>query len=268
MRNWGFLTARALLIENKGAWKLDHERLFITKPKSRFVCSRCNMVTAYSARDVCPKKACGGKLGPRLFVPKQENIIARWVAGSTEPQFSSLKSEEHTAQINKNLAKQIEDRFREEKPRADGVNLLSSTTTFEMGINIGDLQKILLRNAPPSNASYVQRVGRAGRGRDKNSVCVTLCRRTKYDADAWKEPPRLMSGEVRTPTVFIENRVIAQRHFNAVVFAKYLRIKIRDERALGQLSQRIRLEAFLSLEERAKLPVDWRRVKPTDIFLD
>jgi ATP-dependent helicase YprA (DUF1998 family) len=108
-----------------------------------------------------------------------------------------LKSEEHTAQINKDLAKRIEDEFRDER-----VNLLSSTTTFEMGINIGDLQKVLLRNAPPSKASYIQRVGRAGRGGDKNAVCVTLCRRTKYDADAWAEPALIMSGDVRTPTVF------------------------------------------------------------------
>jgi len=265
---WDFLTSRDLLIENKGAWKLDHERLLVTRSESRYVCNRCNIVTVYSAKDCCPRKGCDGKLGRRSFDPTQENIIARWVAGTTEPQFSSLKSEEHTAQINKNLAKQIEDRFREEEPRVDGVNLLSSTTTFEMGINIGDLQKILLRNAPPSSASYVQRVGRAGRGRDKNSVCVTLCRRTKYDADAWKDPPRLMSGEVRTPTVFTENKVIAQRHFNAVVFAKYLRIKIRDERALGQIRQKIRLEAFLPSEERAKLPSDWRLVRPTDLFLD
>jgi DEAD/DEAH box helicase/MrfA Zn-binding domain/Helicase conserved C-terminal domain len=265
---WDFLTSKSLLIENKGTWKLDHERLFVAKPVFRYVCQRCGWTTAYSAKDCCPRKGCDGQVSRLSFDPSQENIIARWVAGITEPQFSSLKSEEHTAQINKTLAKQIEDRFREEEPRADGVNLLSSTTTFEMGINIGDLQKILLRNAPPSSASYVQRVGRAGRGSDKNSVCVTLCRRTKYDADAWKEPPRLMSGEVRTPTVFIENRVIAQRHFNAVVFAKYLRIKIRDERAFGQLRQKIRLEAFLSLDERAKLPVDWRLVRPTDIFLD
>lgn len=109
----------------------------------------------------------------------------------------------HTAQINKEVARRVEEDF-----RADGVNLLSSTTTFEMGINIGDLQKVLLRNAPPTSASYVQRVGRAGRGKDKNSVCVTVCRRTKYDADAWREPERLMSGTIRPPTVFLKNRLI------------------------------------------------------------
>ena len=86
-------------------------------------------------------------LESRPFDATRENSIARWVSGEGAPQFTTLKSEEHSAQINKDLAKRIEDEF-----RAEGVNLLSSTTTFEMGINIGDLQKVLLRNAPPTSA--------------------------------------------------------------------------------------------------------------------
>lgn len=260
---WDFLTVRSLLIENKGGWKLGYERIFVKKSTARYACNRCGIITAYSAKKCCPRKGCGGGLEPRLFDPAQANIIGRWVSGTGEPRFTTLKSEEHTAQINKDLAKVIEDEF-----RAEGVNLLSSTTTFEMGINIGDLQKILLRNAPPSSANYVQRVGRAGRGKDKNSVCVTLCRRTKYDADAWNEPPRLMSGEVRTPTVFIQNNVIAQRHFNAVVFAKFLRIKIADERALGQVKQQTRLEAFLPQDARVNIPHGWFQIRPSNLFLD
>lgn len=260
---WDFLTTQSLLIKNKGGWKLDHERLFVTKPTSRYVCNRCGIVTAYSAKNCCPRKACEGNLEPRLFDLAQASIIARWVSGQGSPRFFTLKSEEHTAQINKDLAKTIEDQF-----RAEGINLLSSTTTFEMGINIGDLQKVLLRNAPPSSANYVQRVGRAGRGKDKSSVCITLCRRTKYDADMWHEPPRLMSGEVRTPTVFIENYVIAQRHFNAVVFAKFLRVRIADERALGQIKQQIRLEGFLTCEARTQIPVGWLQLSPSNLYLD
>ena len=177
-----------------------------------------------------------------------------------------MKSEEHTAQINKDLAKKVEDEF-----RAEGVNLLSSTTTFEMGINIGDLQKVLLRNAPPSSANYVQRVGRAGRGEDKNAVCVTLCRRTKYDADAWNDPPdRLMSGEVRTPTVFTKNQIIAQRHLNAVAFARFLRIKIAEEGVLGggEIKQQIPLEAFLPPDSRAKIPKGLSHVSQATPSLD
>lgn len=260
---WNFMVSRSLLIENKGRWKLDHERIFLTKPSSRYVCNRCGIITAYSAKNCCPKKSCEGTLELRPFDPMHENIIAHWVSGTGERQFFTLKSEEHTAQISKDIAKAIEDEF-----RAEGINLLSSTTTFEMGINIGDLQKVLLRNAPPSSASYVQRVGRAGRGRDKNSVCVTLCRRTKYDADAWNDPPRLMSGEVRTPTVFTKNKVISQRHFNAALFAKFLRIKVVDERALGLVKQQIRLEGFLPIEARVGIPDGWFQIRPTNLYLD
>ncbi len=250
-----FLTSQFILVEKKGKWKLDHERLFVTKPTARYVCSRCSVITTYSAKQCCPHKGCRGKLEEHDFDPTFENIIARWVVGDETLSFTTLKSEEHTAQINKDLAKKIEDKF-----RADGVNLLSSTTTFEMGINIGNLQKVLLRNAPPSSASYVQRVGRAGRGGDKNAVCVTLCRRTKYDADAWRNPTLLMSGEVRTPTVFTQNRIIAQRHFNALVFARFLRIEVSDEKRLGtELKQQIPLDIFLSNDTRSqsKIPEKW-----------
>jgi hypothetical protein len=268
---WRFLTTRSLLIESKGTWKLDHERILVQKvgPTSRRVCSRCGIVTAYSSK-ACPRKGCDGALEVHAFDSTRANIIGRWVAGKSEPRFFTLKSEEHTAQINKDLAKQIEDRFRaENQPAGVGVvNILSSTTTFEMGINIGDLQKVLLRNAPPSSASYVQRVGRAGRGKDKNSVSVTLCRRAKYDADAWNDPPRLMSGEVRTPTVFIQNRVIGQHHFNAVLFAKFLRVKLAEERVLGPVRQQIRLEAFLPLETRAGIPEGWVQIRPSRLFVD
>lgn len=247
---WDFLTSNSLLIESRGQWKLDRERLFVVNASRRHVCTRCGIVTVYSAGQCCPRKECEGKLVPRTFDHTQENIIASWVSGAIVPRFSTLNSEEHTAQIEKDLAKKIEDAFR----AAEGVNLLSSTTTFEMGINIGDLQKVLLRNAPPTSANYVQRVGRAGRGEDKNAICVTLCRRTKYDADAWGDPPRLMSGEVRTPIVFISNRIIAQRHFNATVFAQFLRTKIVDERVLGSIGQSIRLESFLPPDAIENIP--------------
>lgn len=263
---WNFLTSAFILVEGRGnradSWQLDHERLFVAQPPQRFVCDRCHIVTAYAARQRCPRKGCEGTLRPQPFDPAQANIVERWVSG--ERRFTSLKSEEHTAQINKEVAKRIEDEF-----RAEGVNLLSSTTTFEMGINIGDLQKVLLRNAPPSSASYVQRVGRAGRGQDKNAVCVTLCRRTKYDADAWADPPRLMSGEVRTPTVFTANGVIARRHFNAAAFAKFLRAKVADERTLGgEVAQQTPLAPFLSAAAREGVPPDWVKLRPASLHLD
>lgn len=260
---WEFLLSQYVLIEDKGRCKLDHERILIVVPQSRYACDRCGIITGYSAKECCPRKDCEGKLQRTPFDPQKESIIAQWVADFGKYHFTTLKSEEHTAQINKDLAKKIEDEF-----RADGVDLLSSTTTFELGINIGDLQKVLLRNAPPTSANYVQRVGRAGRGNDKNSVCVTLCRRTKYDSDAWEDPSRLMSGAVSPPTVFISNYFIAQRHFNAVAFARFLRLRLLDQHALGDLGQQIRLEAFLLPQSRVGIPNGLSHLQSAGLFLD
>jgi len=267
-RIWKFLVEKRILApspKNSDLKKLYCEKFYLTKVAHRFVCNRCGIITAFSAKNVCPRKSCVGVLEEKPFDAATENLIARWVSGRGEPQFYTLKSEEHTAQIDKNYAKQIEDDFRAES----GINLLSSTTTFEMGINIGDLQKVLLRNAPPTSANYVQRVGRAGRGSDKNAICVTLCKRTKYDADAWENPSeRLMKGEISPPTVFIRNRFIAQRHFNAVVFARFLREKLNDEKVLREVKQKTLLAPFLPLDKRASIPDAWLKFQPTDAFLD
>jgi hypothetical protein len=74
-----------------------------------------------------------------------------------------------------------------------------------------------------------------------------------------------MSGEIKAPTVFIENKVVSQRHLNAVVFANYLRTKIAGERALGDITQKIRLEAFLPMDVRKQIPPVWSTTK---VFLD
>jgi hypothetical protein len=258
---WALLLKRHALCRNRDdKFQLFHEQLRLRVAGQRHVCGRCGIITSWAVKACCPRKACEGRLEPRAFVEDCENAIARWVAGANDMNLTSLRSEEHTAQINKDVAREIEEAF-----RGDGVNLLSSTTTFEMGINIGDLQKVLLRNAPPTAASYVQRIGRAGRGADKNAICVTLCRGTKYDLDMWAAPERLMAGAMRAPTVFLANRIIAQRHFNAVAFAAFLRELDRAGR-LPDKKQKIRLEGFLPSEARMALPKTWRTIEPAERF--
>jgi hypothetical protein len=219
---WDVLVRDGILRHEDGEkFRLYPSQLLIETAPSRYQCSTCRTITAWNCRGVCPKKECGGALADLPTDGNEDSVVARWVSGDETINYRSLASEEHTAQIAKETAALIEEDF-----RGQGVNLLSSTTTFEMGINIGDLQKILLRNAPPNAASYVQRVGRAGRGDDKNAVCVTLCKGTKYDLDCWREPhERLMLGTVNPPTVFLANAHLAQRHMNAYLFAEALRGK-------------------------------------------
>jgi hypothetical protein len=81
----------------------------------------------------------------------------------------------------------------------------------------------------------------------------------------WHAPGRLMSGAMRAPTVFLANRIIAQRHFNAVAFAAFLR-ELDATGRLPENKQSIRLEGFLPSEARTALPKTWRKLEPTELF--
>jgi len=261
---WDAMTRTATLRQGTGdLWQLLPSLMHLEMPPSRYCCNTCQTITGWNFNNVCPKKQCQGVLQPMNAISEDDRLVARWVSDQSDVPFQSLAAEEHTAQIAKDVAAIVEEDF-----RGAGVNLLSSTTTFEMGINIGDLQKVLLRNAPPSAASYIQRVGRAGRGADRNAVCVTLCKGTKYDLDCWREPgARLMAGTVNPPTVFLGNAHLAQRHINAVFFAAALRASLPLLDTLAR-RQQIPLGVCLSAEVRTGLPSAWFSKDTAAIVLD
>lgn len=180
--------------------------------------------------------------------------------GSLEP--FGLIAAEHTAQLtgyqsetpfNKTEEYELrfQDIFLENQPPID---VLSCTTTMEVGIDIGSLSGIALRNVPPQVANYQQRAGRAGRrGRSVASV-VTYAHGSSHDSYFYSAPDRIISGEVLTPIVYIENQQILSRHVNAYLLQRFFHDQVAAQpgnfrlfEALGTVEEFLTDETVCSL---------------------
>ena len=103
------------------------------------------------------------------------------------------------------------------------VNVLSCTTTFELGVDVGDLRATFMRNVPPSPANYAQRAGRVGRRAGKPGFAVTFARLRPHDIEHYRSPGRIIAGKIRAPSCYLSNPFIAIRHIYAVVLSEYFR---------------------------------------------
>lgn len=119
---------------------------------------------------------------------------------------------EHTAQIDKIVAKQSQEMFINKE-----INVLACSTTMEMGIDLGDLEVVLLCSLPPSPANYKQRAGRSGRDTSMvRSVCITLCNSDSIGLRTLKNPlERIINRPTAMPFVDLKSKQVVQRHVNS-----------------------------------------------------
>lgn len=168
-------------------------------------CVACQEWRAYDFRG-CPSPRCDtGRLEPASADP--DLYYVRLYRG--RPQRFTVA--EHSAQVSG------EDRARREKDFKEGrLDVLVCTPTLELGVDIGPLLTVVLRNAPPMPANYLQRVGRAGR-RLRIGFVSTFCGPGPHDRHAFENPPWLVAGEFRPPHVRLDNRRIVERHLRSFV---------------------------------------------------
>ena len=189
-------------------------------------CSRCHNLVHINLRGICPSYRCNnGDLEP---VDTDE---PRWSQNHYRHLYSELtpiplSAEEHTAQWTPSEAGAVQDRF----VRGE-LNALSCSTTFELGVDVGKLQAVLMRNVPPTTANYVQRAGRAGRRTDSAAFALTYAQRRSHDLTYYARPERMVAGRIRPPVVVVANEKIVRRHVHSVLFAAFFRWAV-DERGV------------------------------------
>ncbi len=207
------MTSRQFLIQTSEKWhKLNRNKWYFAKQDNPInVCNKCGAVTYVNVRGVCPQTNCDGRLFESADIPAKNKFYrAEYVNARLIP----MQSEEHTAQLSSSRATKLQKQF-----KAGKVNILSCSTTFEMGVDIGSLETVVLRNVPPSTANYVQRAGRAGRRNSSAALILTFARRRSHDLTYFNDPTKMIKGEIISPYLDTENIYIIRRHIHSIVMA-------------------------------------------------
>ena len=193
-------------------------------------CRTCGQIHPFAFEGNC--SICGSSL-----VDYQKPDDLRQIDYWRKPLFSkedvkSLNTEEHTAQLSfkdqkiETWAKteDYEMRFQDinvEKENSSPIDILSCTTTMEVGIDIGSLTAIGLRNVPPLRENYQQRAGRAGRRGTSLSTIATYAQGGPHDTYYFNNPESIIRGKPRRPWIDIKNEKIIGRHFNLICLTRF-----------------------------------------------
>ena len=190
-------------------------------------CKNCRRtITREVPHNLCPAWRCSGELEWIRENPDDYNLQL------LDDAYAMLRPEEHTAMVPHDHRERLENWFKGDSP---AVNCLVCTPTLELGIDIGRLDSVLMRNVPPLPANYWQRAGRAGR-RHRMAVNMTYCRPVSHDRAYFAEPPKLLGGRIDPPAFNLRNEVMVAKHVHATVIALLHRhgrdaARSEDERA-------------------------------------
>jgi ATP-dependent helicase YprA (DUF1998 family) len=211
-------------------------------------CQACRTTQRpFPGRTVCVN--CGQDQAVRIdpntdpvFAARKAYYRASTVEALRSPptQPTALIAGEHTAQLNAAQAEEVfskaeenellfqdvdlgRDNRNHERPAID---VLSCTTTMEVGIDIGTLSGVSLRNMPPARANYQQRAGRAGRRGNAVATVTAFGSADSHDEHYFTHPEQMIRGDVDDPILTLDNREIARRHITAYLLQRYHQEKL------------------------------------------
>lgn len=194
--------------------QLNHEvvRLWLPGNAERKHCHICSWpMSGAAAGAACPR--CHGEARPW---DADEIESHRTVRRLRSDRYVPLVAQEHTAQVPNDRRVELEEAFKASAAESP-LNLLACSPTMEMGIDVGGLDAVVLRNVPPRPDNYAQRGGRAGR-RTRIGLVVGYARKTPHDQYFFDHPEEMISGEIPAPAISLGNRDVILRHLCAIVF--------------------------------------------------
>ena len=202
--------------KKKGGYRISAEKVRLFRPERWYVCSKCRNITPYNLENVCPGYRCEGTL--QSVDPQACFADNHYYRLYHEMDIRRLRVREHTAQLSKETAYEYQKEFKTKQ-----IDVLSCSTTFEMGVDVGSLETVFMRNVPPSPANYAQRAGRAGRSLDSAAYALTFCNKSNHDFSFFADPTKMIKGRINPPKFAIENEKIAIRHVYATALSFFWR---------------------------------------------
>jgi len=155
-----------------------------------------------------------------------------------------FRAAEHSAQQPGARLAEYESLFKTGK-----INLLSCSTTMEMGVDIGGISVVAMNNVPPHPANYLQRAGRAGRRSETRSAALSLCKNNPHDQNVFSDTLWAFHTELPAPAVLLSSPILIQRHINSMLLAAFL----RKELAGSGSAEKLNLEWWMLPRDSARL---------------
>ncbi|MHB2165628.1 DEAD/DEAH box helicase [Alsobacter sp. R-9] len=225
------ITDQRLLCKFGAGYALDLSEVTFGSGRSiaLHVCNLCGTRTQSWIRGICPAWRCKGALvtlepDERNTFESRNHYVSRYVCDSP----LTAIAREHTAAIGTSRREQIEEMFREGE-----VNLLSCTTTMEMGVDLGDLEAVVCKNVPPGIANYQQRAGRAGRRAQAAPIALTMARNGNFDQLKFRGFADFLQEMAPVPYLALDNPDFFRRHQLSTILSGYLRQRLSDVKAGG-----------------------------------